>query len=104
MRLFTYKDFLDSLTVSYKLLENPKELFRCFDKISQGNAFTNNKSQEEYRAILKHAKRPPKSKGQQEEDPKVKLLRLFPCWFDAEKGASVYQWICAFMEESLVCR
>jgi len=104
VRLFTNKEFLDSLTVSYKLLENPKELFRCLDEISQGHAFTKNKTQEEYKAIVKNAKRLSKSKPQQEEDPKVKLLRLFPFWFNTDKGASVHQWICAFLEESLVCR
>lgn len=104
VRLFAYKEFMDSLTVSYKLLENPKELFRCFDEISQGNAFTNNKSQEEYRTIVKNAKKPTKSKEQQEEDAKGKLLQLLPRWFDTEKGASIHQWLCAFLEESLVSR
>ena len=104
IRLFSNRSYLDSITVVYKLLENPKELFKCLDVISNGNSFTNNKSQEEYKELIKTTKRQTKAKSQQTEGPEKKYRQLFPRWLNPSKGATICQWICAFLEESLVCR
>ncbi len=119
-RLFTNKEFLDSLTLSHRILEDPAVLIECFDILSNSHSFCANQSPSESKAYYcggstatglsnprasgTNKRHPAKVKPHQKEEPIEKYTRLFPQWFNPNKGGTIFQWISAFLEQTVISK
>jgi len=81
IRLFSRKDYLDSITVCSSFVENINEFMRCLEIVTAGKCFTG-----PYNAIIENDK----------------FEGMFPLRFNMEKGGNMYEWICAYIEQSLL--
>lgn len=109
VRLFTFKDLMDSITVSHRLLDDPGLLFDCFRLFSNGHCFCAKQTLAECRnsyttKIL--TKKAPKKGGKDKEGSSEleQYTKLFPSWFNPNKGGTIFQWVTAFLEQLLICR
>ena len=105
VRLFSSKSFMDSITVSRKLMENVKLLMDCIEAISNGRAFM-------CIPILPSTKQTTHHKNTRGNTNEVKSRRTlqnstnwsYPNWFDPKSGGTVYEWLCAFLEQLLITK
>lgn len=99
VRLFSKDDYLDSITVCRKLVENVGGLMECIEVISGGRSFWNPSSAKEGAANRN-------SRGAASEPAKKPqcptIHDKFPHWFSASEGGTIYEWLCAFLEETIV--
>jgi len=102
VRLFTKSRYLDSLTIAHKFVEDVKYLFECFTIISKGNCFLS----------IPTAKLYPKQNRNQNESSSqcrqrnhsISVFQCFPQWFTPSKGGTIYEWLCAFFEYTLLSK
>ena len=98
-RLFTKNSYLDSITVCRKFVENVGALMECIEVISAERSFWNPSASKEG-GFHKN------SRGMNGESNKKSqtftIYNKFPHWFSASEGGTVYEWLCAFLEEVIV--
>lgn len=98
IRIFSDRGLLNSITVSPKLVENVGALMDCLKTISDSKAFLDEASPPKS-TQQKNGKE--KKGGKSREVPKVENL---PQWFSPTKGGTIYEWICAFLEQLITTK
>eukprot|EP00826_Nyctotherus_ovalis_P054015 TRINITY_DN7054_c0_g1_i4.p1 TRINITY_DN7054_c0_g1~~TRINITY_DN7054_c0_g1_i4.p1 ORF type:complete len:649 (-),score=120.77 TRINITY_DN7054_c0_g1_i4:764-2710(-) len=86
------------MTVSPKLVENVGMLMDCLKAISNSKAFLNEAPLPKF-TQQKNGKE--KKGGKSKEVPRVENL---PQWFSPAKGGTIYEWICAFLEQLITTK
>jgi len=102
VRLFSQHKSLDSITLAHGIVNDPNDLFECLEVFSGGQAFLNAKKPESYQESSKIVKKFYKTQPGTLTAETVDLL--FPERFKSSKGGTIHQWICAFLEETLISR
>jgi len=102
VRLFSQHESLDSITLAHGMVNNPSDLFECLEVFSGGQAFLNARRSESYQESSKIVKKFYKTQPGTLTAETVDLL--FPERFKSSNGGTIHQWICAFLEETLISR
>jgi hypothetical protein len=99
VRLFSRDSYLDSVTVCRKFVENVGALMECIEVISAERSFWNPSTSKEG-ASHKNSRG---MNGKNNKKPQVfTIYNKFPHWFSPTEGGTVYEWLCAFLEEQIV--
>lgn len=101
VRLFSRDAYLDSITVCRKLVENVGVLMECIEVVSAGRSFWNPSTAKEGNLYknLRGINNEGNKKGQD-----IAIYDKFPHWFTAIEGGTIYEWLCAYLEEVIVCK
>lgn len=102
MRLFSRCACLDSITVAHKFVEDIKFLLECFTVISKGKCFLSTPTANLYSKHNKKSKKCTIQAGVR--NCHNSLFQCFPQWFTPNKGGTIYEWICAFLEYTLLSK
>lgn len=92
IRLFSRRDYLDSLTITSELAKSVFGLMNCIQVVTKDQAF----------AMKERDKR------RETGDPKINsgrgVLGMFPSWFEPKVGHTIGQWVAAYLEGLLTER
>ena len=98
VRLFTKNTPLDSITVIRKFVENPGSIMECIESVSSGKAFWNPSiTKQKLSGNFKIT-------NNDGEKLKNKIYDNFPNWFSPVEGGTIYEWLCAFFEQTILCK
>ena len=92
VRLFSKKNHLDSVTVTPSFVENIRSLIVCIEIISNGESFV---IPIEQAKDTSHNKTKCCSSGNC-------FYGVLPARLNPHIGRTIYEWICAFLEQSLI--
>ncbi len=101
VRLFTRVDPWDSLSVGYRFVESPRRLMECFQYFSRGKCFTSLPAKP---APSTKSQQRGRQKGAKKKAADFSLATFLPGWFSPKSGATLHQWISAFLESVLLSR
>eukprot|EP00826_Nyctotherus_ovalis_P061215 TRINITY_DN8689_c0_g2_i8.p1 TRINITY_DN8689_c0_g2~~TRINITY_DN8689_c0_g2_i8.p1 ORF type:complete len:735 (+),score=165.51 TRINITY_DN8689_c0_g2_i8:1107-3311(+) len=96
VRLFSKKDFLDSVTVVPGFVSKTRALMVCIEIISNGKSFVVPVE------AAKDCARPNPSYSKGKHSSITRFYDTLPVRLDPHAGRTIYEWICAFLEQSLI--
>ena len=110
VRLFSKNEYLDSITVSRKLVNDVGIVMNCFGAISEGQCFQTPNGSSAAKQAFYHKN----SKGlfcdgsssgkSKHGSQNSAVYDNFPQWFNPGLGGTVHEWLCAFFEQILLCK
>ena len=99
VRLYSKETYLDSITVCHKFLENVEQIMECFSTLSASQCFLHHSSTTSKQQSFHKSG---KSSCTDHTKSKLVLYDNFPQWFKLGTGGTIYQWISAFFEQTLL--
>jgi hypothetical protein len=84
------------------MVNDLNDLFECLEVFSGGQVFLNPRKPESYQENSKIVKRHYRTQPKTLTAEIIDLL--FPERFKSSNGGTIHQWICAFLEETLISR
>lgn len=95
VRFFSKVALNDTLTVEYNFVENVNALIKCFTILSKGKCFL---SIPTVRYFISN------KRGEKSHNSSIIFLQCLPLWFSPNRGGTIFEWLCAYLEYILVSK